>query len=536
VNPLLKAALIGTSHSPDRAPRAESAIDGLVEAAATDGPERALLLRAGCSAVYRQAGHSAPALERQLPDRAAAETRPACRDPVASILRDLLANDRADLLSEAARRLDRAGQRLPHDLLPAVLEVRADEAREMLRPLLGERGRWLSQHRAAWKWAREKSIPAGVLPAEVERIWEEGSFEDRREALGRMRSVESGRARDRLREIWPKEKADQRLAFLSTFATGLSPEDEEFLESALDDRSLTVRRQSAELLARLPNSALSARMRARADAMLSFEAPQEPTGLWSKVRSAVGGKPAAKLSVEPPQEISKSWERDGISSKPPAGVGARAFWLVETLTFVSPTRWEERSGVAPQEIIAAARKGDWGEALVEGWSRAALAFEAEAWVAPLWDALSDLPDREKSTPASRRELLSALLRRMPPSEAEARIASLLNERAASEKVSVIDLLKGLRKPWGAALSETWIAGARRMAATLSRRGDPGADVWLPSFECAALALAENLFAEALSPWPELDTVDGYRREWARHVAAFLDTLQIRKTLKEEIGQ
>jgi hypothetical protein len=383
------------------------------------------------------------------------------------------------------------------------------------------------------------TAPAGVLPTEVEQLWNEGSFEDRKAVLERMRSVEPSRGRDRLREAWAKEKADSRTAFLSILITGLGPEDEEFLEVALDDRSQNVRRQAATLLSRLPDSAFAARMRARAEAILRFEVPKEPEGFWSKVKSAVGARATGNLDADPPREIDKSWERDGIPPKAPAGVGLRAFWLSETMALVPPPHWDRRFQASPAELLAAANRTDWATALAEGWSRAALGFAAEEWMAPLWDFWFNLEESKETgvSPERRRELLFGLLRRMPSEAAEERLLAILEGKSAvaqGRMLPVGDLLKGLPSPWSQAISRAWLSGAQQVCARLAGLGEPGFDPWLETMERAAHAIPEELFPAALASWPELDTADGYRRAWSLQLGSFTQIVQIRKSLKEEI--
>src|SRR5439155_288898 len=79
----------------------------------------------------------------------------------------------ADLLAEGLALLDRAGRRVPHWLLPTLLDVQTDELRSRARAVIGERGVWLASHSERWNWATESD---GVSQREIERTWQEGTM------------------------------------------------------------------------------------------------------------------------------------------------------------------------------------------------------------------------------------------------------------------------------------------------------------------------------------------------------------------------
>src|SRR5262249_59366693 len=105
---------------------------------------------------------------------------------------------------------------------------------------------------------------------------------------------------------------DDGAALLGACATGLSLDDEPLLEVALDDRRKEVRIAAVELLAQLPDSAYARRMAERCTACVRV----------------TGGR----VEVTPPAACDKGMRRDGISPRPPAGIGERAWWLEELVT------------------------------------------------------------------------------------------------------------------------------------------------------------------------------------------------------------
>src|SRR5262249_31437907 len=142
--------LVGTAKRPQQPGRHET--DALVAQLTDESPERNLLLRAGSRAVYHLAGYKSETISASVPPPVA-ESRAICSDAAAEILASLFMQEKAPLLLEALRRLETAHQLLPPELLPRALDQQQAEVRTALRPVLGERGRWLSQFHEAWHWA-----------------------------------------------------------------------------------------------------------------------------------------------------------------------------------------------------------------------------------------------------------------------------------------------------------------------------------------------------------------------------------------------
>lgn len=525
---LVKAALLGTALAPGNAPVGVP-LDALVEGAQPETPERRLLLAAGAAAVYRMAGRAAVAGEPP-PPAAPEETQAESSPAVASIFASLFAGERRELLlPEACSRLAAAGRRLPFALLPSALSQSDTSQREALRPLLGERGRWLAGFNPDWAWARAPRPGAEDRPAgEDERIWEEGSFDDRLELLKRLRATDPDRAREWLRPVFSKEKADLRGALVMVLGTGLAAPDEPFLEDVLNDRSAAVRAVAAVLLARLPGSALAKRMRDRADALLSWEAPR--TGMLARLTSALGAG-RGKLQAEPPQEIDKSWERDGVATAPPQGVGKRAFWLRESLSLVPPGHWTQRFDTSPADLLVAASATDWAGPLVEGWARAALRFQSREWAVALWD--HGRKDKGTAQTSELRPLLPEILSLLPPGEMVARITPLLAAPPPREEAPFQVYLNRLPSPWPPDFAAAWLKAVRQFVRALPDK--PVEDPWQATLPRAALSLPPECFATALEPWPLAEPAPGewQRRGWAQQIDQLTQVVRIRQTLWKE---
>ena len=122
-------------------------------------------------------------------------------------------------------------------------------------------------------------------------------------------------------------------------------------------------------------------MRARADMLLRYT-PAAPAGRLRGLLRTVLATPEAPgtLHVTLPEAYDKSWQRDGVAERPPAGLGQRSWWLSQILALVPSSHWEQLFGVGPAHLIAAAIADDAGLAVLEGWSRAAIRHKATNWI------------------------------------------------------------------------------------------------------------------------------------------------------------
>ncbi|MCO8273163.1 SWIM zinc finger family protein [Actinoplanes sp. TRM 88003] len=262
----------------------------------------------------------------------------------------------AQWLAAAAER----GGHVPAVVLPALLD--AGRRNSIVRPALarvaGRRGSWLAGMRADWRWLRDETPVAVVLPD-----WHTGSSGERLGHLTALRATDPGRARELLESTWAQESSDDRARFLGALATGLGPADDPFLEQALDDRRKEVREAALGLLRQLPGSQLRARMKERALSLVQRE------------RRLLG---ADRLTVTPPQELDAVLRRDGVAATPARGIGVSA-WLLEEVVAAAPLdTWSE-----PATMLRLARNNDWEGPLLHGWAKAAVVQEDPAWAAAL---------------------------------------------------------------------------------------------------------------------------------------------------------
>jgi hypothetical protein len=517
---IVTAALVGTAQQSRPDITTGTALDSLTEKLEEGETERNLLLSVGAWAVYRRAGYVAEAIPG-VPEPAPADSLPACSRQVLALLRDLFEGEHRELLPEALEHLRIAGLRLPHELLPTALNVQSAELRSSVFPVLSERGCWLSQFNPGWSWVAQH-LPGtkDMQLTEAETLWQEGTLGQRTTILRLVRETDPAKARDWLAAVWKQEKAEARAQLLGTFETGLSSEDEPFLEKALDDKAGSVRSTASLLLARIPTSAFAQRMQARAAAMLSFS--------------------PGTLTVTPPQEIGKDWQRDGIVASPPPGVGIgiseRAYWFRQVMALVPPGFWEERFGVPAEElIIAASLNEEWHEILITGWAKAATLHNSGKWIPPLWEWCYS----KSGTPIW--GIHVSLLSHISSQEAERKVIRIIDDANDSDADIWVQALSILPRLWSKEFGDAYLGRLRNYVSSLKfdKKGSPHYDSWYQSLAIAAVALPPACFAQAAERFVIPDTSDTYaqwqKAQWQQALKNFVEAIRIRQRIVKEIA-
>ncbi|ALN57637.1 hypothetical protein GLE_2288 [Lysobacter enzymogenes] len=328
---------------------------------------------------------------------AAAEPPPAAPDdarmigegePLAPALAAIFRGDSERLHHEACQRLAALGRALPAAALASALDAGRQRARlrPALLPVLGERGLWLARLNPDWRYADRGAAGAGEnvvgegaagegepadSAAEVARLWQEGSFEQRLALFARVRAAEPTRAREMLQAQLGELPAKERAAFVAEFDAGLGADDEALLAGLLKDRGREVRRLAASLLARLPQSAHAQRLAA----WLAPLVTQERVLL------------VKRWTLDAPQAADPEWAAAAIDAARPQNdaLGERAWWLYQLARQMPLRWWCERTGMDPAALLAWAGKSDWKQALYRGWIERIHRDDGD-WVQAMLDA------------------------------------------------------------------------------------------------------------------------------------------------------
>jgi hypothetical protein len=524
---IVTIALAGTSRQERVKVTTGTPVDALLAELPEDEVERAFLLGAGAWALYCQAGTRALELP-ETGEPAPAESLHECSPGAALLIARLLSGDQVHLLPEALGRMRQSKLRLPFHLLPLALNttgvaftsIPVKEMRAALFPLLGERGRWLSQFNPAWKWVNNYLVldDAGV-PDDAETIWQEGTLGQRVELLRRQRAVDPGKALAWLEGVWEQEKADARGELIEALEVRLNGADEPFLECALDDRAKGVRATAAALLARLPASALCQRMRQRGQHMLQM----------------INGR----IRIEQPGEFAKEWLRDGLTEKPPTTLSQRSWWLWQILTAIEPTFWESHLRASPAKLLALL-PGDyaWKMPIIEGWSKAAITFGTQSWLEPLcswwYEHYEEAQQKHALLEHGYRE---QLLKALPGPRAEQFLLDLLKLNAGNPPDNWPELLAELPRPWSVELARTYLRLFRERATVKKMQDEnfnPYADGLFSHLSSVALALPAACFAEALRPLDFPESKNWQVRYAEDQCNNFTEIVHLRQKIHEEI--
>ncbi len=513
------------------------------------GPEApvALLDAAAVETVRRRAGLR-PARAAERPQPAPEDPRPPLPPAAARRLALLLADrpgasgggrrgtapDLTELLPQWLTAANARGFAPPPQMLPALLD--AARGRTDLRPsaleFAGSRALWLARLNPDWRFALRSTPGGGAALPHIEdddgvrQLWQEGLFAERVALLSALRSRDPAAARDLLATTWATERAEDRLMFLDSLRTGLSPDDEPFLEQALADRSRNVRATAAELLSALPGSALAARMAVRAEACVAIDHTQAAGG--TEPSGATVATPT--IAVEAPHECDPAMERDGVVAKAPAGRGERSWWFGQLVEAAPLGTWSRRlGGRTPREIVALPVTDDWQGELHAAWCRAAVRQRDAEWSRAL---LGEPSAPEAGGPgavslAERAKLLGTL----DAAERAEWVAGFIATHGLSE---AFQLLGVCAVPWAPPLG-------RAVVDALNIARDAGSYPW--SFS-GVMGLAERCLdpseagrLDALLAVPDEpeNASPGAGGYWAEAFQRLVTTLRLRAAMAEELN-
>ncbi len=424
------SALVGFDRRPPPAILAGDPIGGALSGLGTKEPASRLLSVAAAASLYGRVGRKPSVDPSPAPEPCPPDDLPECLPAQAKRLRRMLKNEFWQHLNVWTELLATSGRRVPADVLVNVLERLENQQidAEFSGRILGRRGRWLAAKHPKWKKY------AGVEPEDdPQRVWETGSLHERLNVLKPLRLSDPERCRELVVSTFATEPADTRAELLRQFTSGLSMDDEPFLEAALDDRGKEVRGEAAEILKKLPESRLCHRMIERCRGLLS----------WKRGMLGLGH---GSLVVEPPAACDKAMLRDGVAIKSPfTNLGERAWWLKEIVSATPPEAIAKMLGVSPSEIVEASLKTEWKLALWFAWSVSAIRHGDGDWAEQLFDQ-DPHPPSQSFHPVSWKHLLAAV----PQARLDAMLLRRLRNESDASRLSAptLKLILAMTAPLG----------------------------------------------------------------------------------------
>jgi hypothetical protein len=466
--------------------------------------EGSLLSAASIVALYRNAGLASPVdahplMEPSLQDEASRSSAASGQH-----LASMLNGEFTEVLPEWLAAMNRAQKRVPEEQLPALLDHGRVELslRRMIVAVAGRRGEWLSTQNPNWRYATR---------IEENDLWETGSREARLLLLEELRTIDPAKALELLATTWPQESAKDRVVFLEKFAIGMSSSDESFLNEAIHDRSVEVRRVARMLLAGLPNSDFSRRLRQLANQILSFKKP-----LIGKARIEV------TLPEDPIEWLkANDIEIDNPPRNTTQSVGPKAWALKEMISLIPVTHWNELWKKTPIEIIRAGDESEWRESFALGFLAAARRDRDPAWI----EALVFFTATDPKQPP-----LIELVAYLPAARLEALSLNALKSESA-ELHSALPLLLAHRSAWSDQLSRAVVKSVKKR---IGQGKDNVAD-WQTKAALKQFAryVSPVLYDELASGWP---TESEVWSSWSKAVDAFQSLLAFRRDMHRAISE
>lgn len=506
---LVAAAVLGADRAGGRLPALEGAPAKLLAERTPDGAAH-LLQAASVLSVYERAGRHPMEALGEVSTRCEDDKIPTCSFRSGQHLARILYGEFSFLLGEWCTLAAKRGVRAPDELLPPLLDrcaTNRDEAGSEWTTVLGRRGEWLAALNPDWKRI--------VAPKtdDPQAIWSTGEKTQRIALIRRLRTSDSQAARDLVAKSWENESGEDRADIVQVLAIGLSPEDEMFLEAALDDCRKPVRQAAVDLLARLPTSAFCKRMTARAMSLVTL-------GLQKRI--LCGSK--LRLEVALPDKPDKALLRDGVENKRSGSMGERAHVLCQIVAATPLAAWE-RCGAPPAEIIAVSAESEWREPLLRGWAGAAARHKSTPWAEGVLRARLESGDDFDAEEAQQ------LVQALDPTGRERILTGVLREPKIALSRSV-PLLECCHHAWSQAFSRAALSAMRNYFGT---REAYAAHALRSSFkQRIAQCLSPSVAAEVETGWNRTDA--NWHNGDEELVSALAATLAFRRAMQEELSR
>jgi hypothetical protein len=298
-------------------------------------------------------------------------------------LQAVLQGHHAAALPEFAALLVQYNKALPPAALPDLFDQCMQEPQmwPLLQPLVTERGYWLLRQHPQWsKLAPDTSLLHN---------WRKAKGKEQTLLLGQWRAIDTAAARSSLEAQWPDLDHKAKAKYLPGLQTGLSLDDEDFLDQALQESRKGVRLAAADLLTQLPDSQLVQQLSAIADDVIQIK--------------------DGKLSLNLPEDLPKNTQTYGIypTGSKQAG-GLKINWLVQLLERIPFAFWEKRWDKPAAKLIPIFAQSTYGLVFLQAITAGLNRFpnrEAQTVLIRWW--LLSGQDTHWSKPAAKQLLASA---------------------------------------------------------------------------------------------------------------------------------
>lgn len=348
---LKKTALLGTDKMPLTPENLPTSIQEILSKSAQNDPEGFFLKASVLLFTYGRAGQNPTKIT--LPDLALSETetQPYCPPEIVSLWKKLLDSNPFNpyLLEYLMVQCQTKQWVLTEELLVKVLTATPPPLLPKLSPILGVKGKWLSQFNDAWQ------IPTTTVS---KTQWEEGKPLERREYLMQVRQKNPSEALALMEESWPNESAKDRKSWISVLKVHLSPADEPFLDQIHEELTQNppplkpVTLETLHLVNQLRLSIKGSKLGTEVAANIT-KCIKKKTGLLSAIGLTQNNYhlqlPESEVDFWNGDEMNHRFGFDKLSSQ--KGVSDAEYWLYSLLCLLHPSFLIDFFEGNPQRIV-----------------------------------------------------------------------------------------------------------------------------------------------------------------------------------------
>lgn len=374
---LVRLATIGTSSQTD-ATLSETLLPINEQDNATNPIERSLLRTVGAYGLQQQAGYLPSQTSKGSGSQVPISDAKPCSATAGQHLILMLNGRHQELLPTWFQLLADNQQHIPYELLPALLDFGAKKKiyKTLLRPIIKQRGRWLTHqvNNTKWQWVLQNKSAVKVYAADY-AAWSDHFVY--------LREVDANHALTILQRYWDDLDLLMKMSLLGQMHIGLNPHDTDFLIQLLDN-PLT-QPEAVKLLLMLKTS----------DFALAFF--EEAKQLFSLKQDAHTGEWVVNLTWSIRRDAQGNKDEQSAYST----IMGYQFRRDNILSFLPLSYWYETYQVTPDILIQAAKNSTqpttffwaWRDKAIETSDNDflfALAMRAEHYTgSPIVDHLTD---------------------------------------------------------------------------------------------------------------------------------------------------
>ena len=277
---------------------------------------------------------------------------------------------------------------VPHHLLVPLLKKATGDSSLVLdtAAAVGSHGQWLARQNPSWKSIHKHAgVDVSAVSEMTSEQWVGLATATRESMIRSLRADDPTAGLGVITSIAKSLKAADRDKLVQCLYVGLGPDDEQFLESCLDDRSQLVKDTARRLLDGLPGSARAQRCQLVLDQMVEVSKSKGIRRLYPGNDDIID-----ETAIRDFGSYSHSQDRKSTSDEQ---------YLVSAIAAAPLAWWESKLQTSADKIVNLVLKESPPETLrllLLGWKQGALAENNSEWLHILIPAMSRLAKTNRS--------------------------------------------------------------------------------------------------------------------------------------------